>query len=422
MSFFRKLLGGSFADHFAEGNRLFDAGSFGSAKLRFEKALSRAKGEAPDTIARAEERLSQCKRSLADGKIEAADQAAHAGALQDALRLLHDADEICDDPAVVDAVQERLRSYEAMEVRSLVEEVDQIDDDELLTIIAGTWSDARAAEYASMPEELRVGLLADHDGRHDEAVDIYKGIISRPNLAVPPRFLFLETAKALLSCERFAEALEMTESYFKTGGDGDDSLDGTLAAFEMKAAALTAMDRFDEAEEAFRSAARAAPSNHTAFLKLGVFLRGQNKLEQSLRMLERSQALMGQMQPDFAVIRELGFTYLAMGKKKEAADCFGGVIEHLAARGEHSEFDPIATPALASIYEERNEFQKAADLFRHLSVGHDTAKYFVYNIEAARLLRLAGAEAALVDKYLDRARELAETDAETAMLEAIAAD
>ena len=422
MSFLKKLFGGTFEDHFAEGTKLFDAGSFGPAKLALERAIARSNGTEPSRVEKARERIGMCKRALADAKLIEAEAAARSGDIESAASLLHDAVEICDDEEIEEAVKDRLKALEAQDARSLLEEVDHIGDDELLTIIAGTWCDARAEEYAVLPENLRDGLLADHDGRHEEAAEIFKGILAQTDLETEACYLYFELAKAELACKRYLESLAILDVFFSRTEDASDALETRLEAYDMKAAALAALDRMDEAEEALRDAAREAPGSHVVFLKLGVYLRGQKKLDASVRALEKSRELMGQMHPDFSVIRELGFTYLAMEKKKDAADCLGAVIEHLASRGEHSEFDPMTATALASLYEDRGDHQLAADLFRHLAVGYDTENYFTYNYHAARLLRLSGAEQILVDRYLARARELAGSDEQTAAIDKLEAE
>jgi tetratricopeptide (TPR) repeat protein len=179
------------------------------------------------------------------------------------------------------------------------------------------------------------------------------------------------------------------------------------------------LDRFDEAEEVLGKACEILPEDYSVYMKLGIFERTRKKYKQSLKSLEKARELMGQMHPDFSVIRELGFTYLAMDNKREAKACFNAVIEHLASRGEHDQFDPTTAVTLAGLHEEAGEHMAAADIYRHLSVGYDTQNHFVYNLEAARLLKLAGGDPALIERYLTRARELAENADQVAHLDAV---
>ena len=167
----------------------------------------------------------------------------------------------------------------------------------------------------------------------------------------------------------------------------------------------------DEAAQELRTATRAAPREHTTFLALGVFLRKTGDFTGARKALTRSAELMGQMNPDFRVIRELGFTDLALGRKEDALKSLGSVLEHLASKGEHDQFDPETAVAAAKICEDKGDLKRAADLYRHLAVGYDVKNHFTYNLEAARLLK-AGGDGALAAKYLTRAEELAKTGAE----------
>ncbi len=422
MSFLKAIFGKTFDEYLAEGKHLFAEGRYGLAKLSLDRALDKSKGVDASAIEAIKTMILDCKRHLATAKIAEADEAAQSHDMESATKLLQDALEICDETSISTKVTERIKQYEAMDARRLVEEEDQIDDDELLTIIAGTWSDDQAEEYSKLPEEFHDALLADHDGKHDEAAEIFKTIIAQKNLSIELKYLYFETGKALTAASKNLEALEMFDLFFAASNKTGASSEIILAAHDMKAEALAATERWEEAEEELRKAAKDAPSNHRVFLKLGVFLRNRKKPEQSLKMLEKARELMGQMHPDFSVIRELGFTYLVMEKKDEAAECFSSIIEHLASKGEHSQFDPITAVTLASLQEEKGQYQKAADLYRHLAVGYDTANYFVYNYQAAKLLMKAKADSALIDKYLARARETANTEDNLALLENLEQD
>ncbi len=410
MSLFGNLFGKPFEALEADGRQLFEQKRYGEAKLSLDKALVKSKGADRDRVAQIQAMIESCKRSLAEGRIAEADRLAATGELEEATALLADAAEIFDHPTIHSAVQERLKRYEVEDTRRLVDTVDEIDDDELMTIIAGTWTDAQADEYAAMPEQLRNALLASHDGRFDEAIEIIEKILNMPDLSTPSKYLYLELGKLYLQVKKPEEAVTLLDEFLERIASDDSADDARLAASNMRAAALIILERFDEAETTLKTCCRLAPENHRVFRELGVFLRSQKKYDESIRVLEKAQELMGQMHPDITVIREIGFTYLAMDRKSEAMTCFKGVIEHFASKGEHTQFDPQTAITLAKLHEEKNEFSAAADLYRHLSVGYDTQNHFVYNLQAARFLKLAGDDEVLVTRYLNRARELAETD------------
>ena len=114
------------------------------------------------------------------------------------------------------------------------------------------------------------------------------------------------------------------------------------------------------------------------------------------------------------MVREIGVTYLGLGKPKEAEENLFAVIEHSASLGEHEQIDPLAAIPLAKIYEGKGQLDKAASLYRHLAVGHDVAHHLAYNLEAARLLGAGGEKKDLIGRYLARAEELAGSDEEKA--------
>jgi tetratricopeptide (TPR) repeat protein len=419
MSFLQKLFGGTFESNSEEGKALFEDRQFGDAKLALERALAKSKGESPEQVEAVRELVAKCKVMLARVKIQEADEIAESGDLESAVYLLKDAREICGEPEIIDAIQNRFKQYEAEDTRRLVEEVDEISEDELMTIIAGTWTEAQADEYAAMPDTLRDALIKGHDGDHEGAVHILKEIVSSGELSVTPRYLIFELGKEQVLAEQFSDAVETLRTFLETVEDDEEAMEVCVAACDINAAALSALDRHDEAAAELKRATRLTPEDHRAYLKLGVFLRSREIYESSVLALETARELMGQMQPDFTVIRELGFTYLAMDRKEEAMECLKAVIEHLASRGEHTQFDPETAVALAAMHEERGEAMQAADLFRHLAVGYDTRNHFTYNLEAARLLKVAGAKRDLVDKYVTRARELAASDQDMAKVDEI---
>jgi hypothetical protein len=125
---------------------------------------------------------------------------------------------------------------------------------------------------------------------------------------------------------------------------------------------------------------------------------------------------MGQMRPDVKVIREMGMTYLAKGARREAKETFMSVVEHFASKGEHDAIDGPSALALAKMHEEDGDYDLAADLMRHLAAGQDVDNHFAYNLEAARLLRLAKADPDLVTSYFERAEQTAHNDEDRTML------
>ncbi len=419
MSFLKKLLGGTFESNRDDGETLFGEGNFGEARLAFEKALTKSKGVTEAEVLAVRDRVRDCRLELARGQLARADEAVADGEIELALELLAEAQEICDESEIVEASKDRRQRFESVDARSLVRDAEEITEEELLAIIAGTWTDAQAEEYAAMPDDLHEALLAAHDREFERAAELLTGVVARPDLPVIPCFTWLELGRVRLLAQDEGGAIEALDTFLETVEDDDEDIGLQVEALNLKATALGLSDRLDEAKEQLIRTTRLAPEDHNVFLALGVFLRGREEYEGAVNALERALELMGQMHPDFRVIRELGFTYLAMDRKEEAMQSLGAVVEHLASRGEHRQFDPETTMALARLHEEKGDIMEAADLYRHLAVGYDTRNHFSYNLEAARLLGLAGGQESLAERYFTRSTELAEGDEQKALVEKI---
>jgi tetratricopeptide (TPR) repeat protein len=419
MSFFEKLLGGTFESNRERGERLFAKGDYGEARLAYERALSKAKGVPADTVQAVRERSRTCRLELARARIDEADRYAGQGDFELAIESLGHAAQISEETEIIEAVEQRQKGYEAQDARSLVEDGREITEEELLSVIAGTWIEPQAEEYAAMPDELGKALLLAHDGDHQQAAERIEELTNRADLPVLPRYLFFELGREKLLTGEDGEAIRVLDAFLiKTEGE-PAALELQIKALYLKAQALSNGERFDQAEEQLIRATDLAPEDHTAFLTLGQFLRRREDYQTAINALNRAVELMGQMQPDFNVIRELGFTYLAMGDDQEAKRNLGAVIEHQASKGEHDQFDPQTAVSLAKLYEAGGELIQAADLYRHLALGYDITNHFTYNLEAARLLTDAGADADIIERHCVRATELAGSDEQLALVDKV---
>jgi tetratricopeptide (TPR) repeat protein len=431
MSFFSRLMGGTFADNRAEGDRLRAEGCLGEARLAYERALSRGKGVSEADLAAVRGAVAACRKELARRRLAEADGLAEAEDIDEARESLDEIGDVCDDEEILAAVAERRQRYEAESARRLVDDAREMTEEELLAVIAGTWTEAQADEYAQLPEEFVQALVVAHDGEHARAAELIRAVLDSAELAIEPRHAWFELGRELAAAGDDAGAVAALERMLGTGdGEVDDDIDGevAVAALTQLAQCLARLGKRPEAIAALERSARTDPESHLPLLNLGIFLRsgpGEGSsadLERAVEVLERAVSLMGQLHPDFRVVRELGLTLLALGREAEAEETLHAVIEHEASRGTHDQFDPLAAVPLARLYEKRGKLELAADIWRHLAVGHDVRNHFAYNREAARLLLAAGGDRALAGRYLTRAEELARTDEERAAVARVRGD
>lgn len=151
------------------------------------------------------------------------------------------------------------------------------------------------------------------------------------------------------------------------------------------------------------------PEECSAYIQLGIFLREKERLDESLEVLRDGQEFMGSVRPNMNVVREIGLTLRALGQKDEAIDSLKAYLDFFAGQGDFN-FHPLAALPLAELYEEKEEFERAADIFRHLAKGSHTKGHFTYNAESARLLEKTG-DKKLARKYFTRALEIAPDEA-----------
>jgi tetratricopeptide (TPR) repeat protein len=423
MSFFTKLMGGTFESNRDEGDARLAEGHIGEAKLAYERALRKADRVEGAAVQAVRDKIVTCRRDLAHKRLADADALAESGEMEDARDRLNDAVEICDEPEIAAAVEERRKRYEADLARQLASDEEEMTEEELLAVIAGTWTDAQADEYAALPDAFREGILAAHDGKHADAVILMERALAEAAVGdepLDPYYVHLELGLAKARAGLDDSAIEALRRFAEESDGDEEAVEKRVLALTAMARVLAKRERFDEAEAALVESTRALPANHTVFAALGIFRRDRGKFDAAIAALDKAAELMGTMRPDFSVVRELGLTYLAAGNLEEAERHLFAVIEHVASMSEHEQMDPLAAVPLAKIYESKGEADKAANLYRHLAVGHDVQNHFVYNVEAARLLAASG-DPELAQRYLARAEELARPGEEAAVLELLRA-
>ncbi|MCU0663486.1 MAG: hypothetical protein MUC50_14310 [Myxococcota bacterium] len=422
MSFFARLFGGTFESNRDEADAHFASARWGEARLAYGKALDKAKDAPPQEVGRIRERVAACKLALAKVRLGDVDGYLSAGELDEALAVLDDALEICDAPPIKSTVEERRKAIAVAHQERLMGTAEEMSEDDVLAVIAGTWTEAQAQEMVEAPEDVRQALLLAHDGHHAEAAALLDAAVREVSREETPCYLCLELAKLQLAVDKLPAAVESLRVFLERCKDeAPDDRKLRATSHLILARILNKLDQKNDVREHWQAAMRLLPGSHEVLLSVGVMQRERGELDASLASLEKARELMGQLKPDVAVIREMGMTYLAKGARREAKETFMSVVEHFASKGEHEAIDPASALALAKLHEEDLEPAMAADLLRHLADGHDTDNRFFYNVEAARLLTLAGAEASLVSGYFDRATNLAKTDEARSLLTALRA-
>ena len=306
-------------------------------------------------------------------------------------------------------------------------------EEDVFLALSGGWSDAQSDELYGYGEIFRKAFLGLHEGRADEARDVFRIVLRENPEALHIR---LELARALVASRRretpgkepeeeaakaeAKAAIEEAAALFREYLDREpeEASDELYATVQSELAqVLLELGDGKGAEECLVEAADVTHEQTYGHLNLGRFLRMEKRYDEAIKRLDLAVEKMGGVTPDIRVYRELGLAHRDAGHRDEALDCFKAVIDHQASLGIY-DFDPETAEALAALHLDRGEKSEAADLYRHLAQGRNLAGRYRYHMLAGKLLKEIGKKAEGV-RELHAARALAPDDAARAEVEAV---
>ena len=375
----------------ADARRLFEAGSFGDAKLAYDRLESRAAKEDPELAKLAAARSVECCDRLAGKRVdEALDLAAH-GHLELAREELKHALETARSEPVIARVREAQRKIEQRDAVEQARAPAELSDEERLTLIVSSWEPLQAEELESYGEPLSQAVLAIDRGDAERAVSLLEPLIAQ---AKEPSYLWLELGRAKLGKEDDAGAAEALRMFLKRIGPEEGGAARIVAHREL---ARIAHERGDHeaALAELEACAAALEDDPRPLLELGGYLRQLQRPQEAIEVLELCGALFDDGNVEWPVTMELGLACADAGQAERAIQALEAVLDQLAQRG-HTDFPPVAVVSLAQLHDDAGELTRAADLYRALTEGSDGANHALYHRETARLLEALGlAEEAL---------------------------
>ncbi|MCA9582125.1 MAG: hypothetical protein KC416_10060 [Myxococcales bacterium] len=406
MAFLKKLFSGKDpVELCAEAETLVREGQHGGAKLVFEKALSRTT-EAGERE-RIQGRVHACADAIAEARLGEAMRLIAAGQADLALIELDGAMEILHDHNLRTRVKEAMASLEREDATERAAEEPEITDEERLAALAGSWEEIQGEEYDSYGDALFDALLAMEREQWEDAVQRLEAIVEG---ARDPRYVYLELGRARIAGGDGDGGLEALRTFLARIGP-DEGGEARLSAHLTMARFFDQAGQSDKAIEELEKTIEALPRDPRPFITLGQYLRQKGHAQEALEVLDVAINLLGDTTPDWSVYQERGLAHYDAGHGEEAKRILEGVVATLADLGQRDLPVPTAK-TLAAIYEKEERFERAADMYRVLSEGHDRANHVEYHREAARLLGRAGmiTEA---ERMLERALGLAGDESET---------
>ncbi|MCA9532638.1 MAG: tetratricopeptide repeat protein [Myxococcales bacterium] len=383
MSFLRKLFGGDPDTHRRNADALFERGSFGEAKLAYEKARDALPDHRRAEREPLTERIDACRDGIARVRLEQGRAYRAQGELELAAEELRGALEVAASPDIAETAQTVLDDLDRVQVQQANRKV-TLTRDERIAILAGSWYEEQASEYAEYGDEFFDALLALDDERFDAARDGFASVLAS---AEAPVYVILEHAKActlagdseaaVAGYQRFLDALP-------EGGGGDRRLGAHLqigALHSLGGDQEAALDAFQRAVEDF-------PDDYRPYFALGQQLRLAQAPAEALEVLELALDR-GGSSPDWSLLEEIGLTCAGLDQGARATELLEDVLKRFVDRGD-AFVPPRTSWALAALYERQGRLDRAADVWRMLADGgpeHDRARA---HGEAGRLLAAIG--------------------------------
>ena len=397
MSLLKRLFGGkSFEELRAEADQRLAEERYGEAKLTYEKALDRGKDADEEARAAVRARIDECCDAIAKRRIAMGEQHIAEGELELAREELEGA---VDTAVSEDVAGQAQRLLDDMERKDAVERAEELEvtDEEKLAVLAGSWEDAQAEEYAEYGETFDRALVEMHDEKHEDARAKLEATLEA---AEAPRYLWLEVGRARLLTGDLEAGEKAMRVFLETLEEGEGG-DARLSAHRELAELCDERGDEEGALAELEAAVEELPEDPRPLIAMGHYFRTRGHPAEAVQVLETALDVMGESRPEWRVLQELGLACAASGDEERAIQLLESVLSMLVARN-HYDYPPETAVALARLHEKHGKPERAADLFRSLTRGSDRRNHLAYHLEAARVLASLG-----LDEEARRMRERA---------------
>ncbi|MBK6578156.1 MAG: tetratricopeptide repeat protein [Sandaracinaceae bacterium] len=402
MSFFKKLLGSDPDTHLRKAEELFARGAFGEAKLAFERARDAFPGDRRSERDGVVVRIDACRDGIAQNRIAQGLLLRERGERELAKEELRGALDVAADPALVDRAQAELDDVDRVEVQQANRRV-VMTREERIAVLAGSWYEEQASEYAGYGDEFFDALLALDDEDFPVARDGFAAVLAK---AEAPIYLILEHAKACTLAGDSEAAVAGYQRFLAALPEGEGG-DRRLGA-HIQIGSLHGLAGDQEgALDAFQAAVEDFPDDYRPYFALGQQLRISGAPAEALEVLELALDRAG-ASPEWSLLEEIGLTLAETGNGPGATAQLESVLKRFVDRGD-AFIPPRTAWRLAALYEEQGRLDRAADVWRMLAErGPQTERARAHG-EAGRLLAAIGLDDE-AKKMLKRGVVLSEAD------------
>jgi tetratricopeptide (TPR) repeat protein len=214
-----------------QGDRLYESGAYGQARLEYESAAAKRRRETSNDarIPELDRKVVRCKEALAGEHRKHGDNLADAGYFDDAREYYSLALELTQDSELIATLQRAIRAVESRQMDAALaapqdadvsepETREHVDheaefesEDECAEALFNTLPEELQAIYTNYGANFRSGYIALQQGRFDEAAQqLSRAFEEHP---APDSHVRLELATAYLNLKRYGEALAVLEEF-----------------------------------------------------------------------------------------------------------------------------------------------------------------------------------------------------------------
>ncbi len=353
---FLKLFSGKGPEEYErKGDRFFELGEYGAAKLEYETALDKTRKGPGNAVLeeRLREKMGKSREALARQHRENAERLTESGDSEGASDLLRLALELTQDAELASGIRQVLEKAQSAppgeETPSSLpfpEDDDrgneewQIDHTEHFTALCGALDDERQEAYHGYGEAFMEGYVALNRGDYGRAAGLLEQALEEnPADTMIP----LELATAYLNLERYEEAITLAEDFIR---DHPDSVHGYYTLCEV----LWAEERFDKAWERLLSCPDTIAHSLPILRLKGEALNRSGRHEEADSLYREMLHIHGR---DEQTVVSLALTCEALGKTEEALDLYGEIMRQ--CRACNARINPFVKRKYADISLERGD-------------------------------------------------------------------
>jgi len=393
MRLLRFFSGGSPEKYEKRADAFVINGSYGQAKLEYEKALGKLERQAhskPGYRNHIQEKLRRCKESLAREHRREGQSMIEAGCGDEARELFDLALELTEDArlatdvtnllATIPAPPEQPEAYEHFV--SVSPEEDQPEthhpdsDKEYFEALCNSLEDAEREAYHTYPDTFKEGFMALNRGDFDAAVTLLADAAGAYPFGA--NYITLELATAHLNRGENDTARTLLESFLQEYPD-------SLKAYYLMCEILWETQAFDEAQQLLASCPATLADSLSVKMLAGETFTRSKQFPQAAGLYKELLAIHGW---DPLVAQALAGTYEARGRNEPARDLYGEIIG--ACTGCGARVDPVVKQRYAETSFAAGDFStKILELFLDL-VREDPPNRIDYYQRISHIYALQG--------------------------------